>query len=259
MITDTSELRTALDHGVLTLTLDRPSSLNSLTPELLDDLTQAAIAAATDDEVRCVVLTGAGRAFCSGAALGADPREFDVRGALRGHYNPAARALHELDKPVIASIRGIAAGAGAALALACDLRIAADDARLAFLFRRVGLALDAGASYHLPRIVGAGRAAELALLGDDLSAQDALAIGLVNRVVPADELELATRELAERLATGPFALTLIKRQLRSALHNTLEEQLDLEIETQGLASESEDCAEGIGSFIERRRARFTGR
>jgi len=259
MATQTSELDTALDDGILTLTLNRPSSLNSLTPQLLDELTYAAHAAASDGEVRCVVLTGAGRGFSAGAALTGDPREYDVRGALREHYNPAVRALHELDKPVIASIRGIAVGAGAGLALACDLRIASDDARLAFLFRRIGLALDAGVSYHLPRIVGAGRAAELALLGDDLSAQDALAIGLVNRVVPSDALDRATHELAERLATGPFSLRMIKRQLRPALTNPLDQQLDLEVQTQGLAAESEDCAEGVASFLERRPVHFAGR
>jgi 2-(1,2-epoxy-1,2-dihydrophenyl)acetyl-CoA isomerase len=259
MTTTTSDLRTSLESAVLTLTLDRPATLNSLTVELLDDLTRAAREAAGDDNVRCVVLTGTGRAFCSGAALGDDPRGVDVRAGLRAHYNPAALALHELDKPLIASIRGIAAGAGAALALAADLRIAADDARVAFLFRRIGFALDAGASYHLPRIVGSGRAAELALLGDDVGARDALAIGLVNRVVPGGELESVTRELAERLASGPFAQSQIKRQLRASAQNTLDQQLELEIETQGLASESDDCHEGITAFLERRRAQFAGR
>jgi 2-(1,2-epoxy-1,2-dihydrophenyl)acetyl-CoA isomerase len=145
------------------------------------------------------------------------------------------------------------------LTLACDVRIAADDAKIAILFRRIGAATDMGASYFLPRIVGAGRAAELALLGDDISATDALAMGLFNRIVPAAELDAATRELATRLATGPSSQTQIKRQLRASLHNTFAEQLDLEYETQGTASDSEDMIEGISAFLERRPTRFSGR
>jgi 2-(1,2-epoxy-1,2-dihydrophenyl)acetyl-CoA isomerase len=258
-ITTTHDLLTELDSGVLTITLNRPDKLNSLTVELTDALTAAFAEASENDAVRAVVLTGSGRAFCAGAALGDDPAELDVRAALRDHYNPTALALFELDKPVVAAIRGIAGGAGAALALGCDLRIASDDAKLALLFCRIGVALDMGASYYLPRIVGAGRAAELALFGDDVRAQEALAIGLVNKVVPGERLEAAASEVAERLARGPFALIQTKRQLRTSFSNTLPDQLQLEYETQGLASDSQDMIEGINAFLERRDAHFTGR
>ncbi len=258
-IQTTDDLLTELDSGVLTITLNRPDKLNSLTVELTDALTSAFAEAAANDAVRAIVLTGSGRAFCSGAALGADPAELDVRAALRDHYNPTALALYAIDKPVVAAVRGIAGGAGAALALGCDLRIASEDATIALLFCRIGVALDMGASYYLPRIVGAGRAAELGLLGDSVGADDALAIGLVNRVVPGDQLQTAARELAERLARGPFALTQTKRQLRASLDNSMAAQLELEYETQGLASDSQDMIEGINAFLERRDARFSGR
>jgi 2-(1,2-epoxy-1,2-dihydrophenyl)acetyl-CoA isomerase len=153
----------------------------------------------------------------------------------------------------------MAAGAGAGLAMACDLRVAAESARIAILFRRVGLALDGGASFHLPRIVGAGRAAELALLGDDLDARRALEIGLVNLVVPDGALEPATQALAGRLASGPASQTQIKRQLRESLERDIEGQLALEAEAQGLASRSRDFREGVAAFLDRRAPRFTGR
>jgi 2-(1,2-epoxy-1,2-dihydrophenyl)acetyl-CoA isomerase len=178
---------------------------------------------------------------------------------LLHHYNPAALALYELDKPVVASIHGIAAGAGAALALGCDLRVAAESAPLAILFRRVGFALDAGASFHLQRLVGGSLAAELALLGEDISASRALAIGLVNYVVPDAELTDATRNLARRLADGPYAQGQIKRQLRAAAIHDLGDQLAFEADVQGAVSKSHDCVEGVQAFLQRRTPQFTGR
>jgi 2-(1,2-epoxy-1,2-dihydrophenyl)acetyl-CoA isomerase len=248
-----------LSDGILTLTLNRPATLNSITPELALSLADAARDAAEDPGVRCVVLTGAGGAFSSGGAIPGDAESLDIGRLVRDTYNHAAQALYDLDKPVIASIPGIAAGAGASLALACDLRIAAVSARIAVLFRRIGAVLDVGASFHLPRIVGAGRAAELALLGDDVTAERALELGLVNAIAPDEELRGATRALATRLATGPFAQSLIKHQLRASLGNDLATQLALEAETQGISSRSHDGIEGVTAFLERRPARFTGR
>ena len=253
------ELPSDLTDGVLTLAFDRPETLNSITPRIASELADALDRAGEDPAVRCVVLTGAGGTFSSGGAIAGDPRELDIRQVLIDSYNRAAQALYDLDTPTVASIAGVCAGAGASLALACDLRIAAQSSRIAILFRRIGGALDAGASFHLPRIVGAGRAAELALLGDDVPAGRALEIGLVNAVVADDELPAATAVLARRLATGPFAQRLIKRQLRASLGSGLAAQLSLEAETQGVAARSHDCAEGVAAFLERRPAHFTGR
>ncbi len=244
--------------GVLTLTLNRPKTLNSLSPELMDALTAALDEARDDDAVRCVVLTGTGRAFSSGAELGADPDDLDVRGLLRRHYGPTIRAITTLDKPVVASLRGMAAGAGASLALACDFRIAADDARLALLFVRIGLVPDAGASYFLTRMIGTARAAELMMLGDPVEADELLRLGLVNRVVPGDALAAETTALATRLARGPGSIGLIKQLVRTAAVSTLDEQFEHEVEAQGVAGDSLDFREGVRAFVEKRPTAFTG-
>lgn len=254
-----TELLSETADGVLTLTLNRTRTLNSLTPGLLDALRAGIEQAGTDDDVRCVVVTGAGRAFSSGAALGGFEGEPDFEGVLTDHYNPTILAMQKLEKPILASIRGIAAGAGASVALATDFRIMADDARMAVLFTRIGLVPDAGASYLLPRIVGLARAAEMLMLGDDVSAEKALDWGIANRVVPADDLEAETRAFAERLAALPRSAGMVKRLLRKTMTLNLPEQLTFEAKLQAEAGRSGDFVEGATAFFEKRPARFTGR
>ncbi len=250
---------TAQDGAVLTLTLNRPEVLNGLTGEVLDAVAAGCRQAAADDSVRVVVVTGAGRAFCSGqdlrAGAGADA---DIRGHLRDHYVPMVRAMREMEKPVIASVNGVAAGAGMSLALAADFRVAGESATFIQAFVRIGLVPDAGSSYFLPRLVGTAKALELAMLGETVSAAEALRIGLVHRVVPDDDLARATGELAGRLSRGPRSMGLIKRLLLQSHDSTLDEQLAREEEAQVLASESDDFAAGIEGFIGKHAPEFTG-
>lgn len=253
-----TELLSQLDRHVLSLTLNRPEKLNSLTPSLLAQLRAAFEAAGTDPDVRCVVLSGAGRAFCSGQAVGLVP-EPGVREILGDYYHPLLRAIVDLDKPVVAAVNGIAAGAGAALALACDLRIMSDAARFAFLFQRIGLAADSGVSYFLPRLVGSGLAAEMLMTGRDVSAAEAVQCGLANRVAASAEFESTVSELAVTLARGPASVGLIKSQLRASVTNDFESQLAIEVSTQLMAAATMDYAEGKAAFAAKRPAAFTGR
>jgi 2-(1,2-epoxy-1,2-dihydrophenyl)acetyl-CoA isomerase len=254
-----SHLEVRLDRGVLTLVLNRPESLNSLTVELVDDLRTQIEACQDDDRVRCVVLTGAGRAFSSGHAVSAGPAKLATQDLMRDHYNPLVRALHDLDKPVIASINGVAAGAAAGLTLACDFRIMAEEARLAFLFVRIGLVPDAGSSWLLPRLIGHAATTELFMLGGDIPAAEARALRLAHRVVPRADLDAATAELAHRLATAPAAVRLIKGQLRASLSASLDEQLEVEVTSQVAAAATDDYQEGRAAFLEKRPASFSGR
>jgi 2-(1,2-epoxy-1,2-dihydrophenyl)acetyl-CoA isomerase len=255
--TDTG-LLTQHAGGVLTLTLNRPDTLNSLTAEVLDGIRTGVESAADDPEVRCIVINGAGRAFSSGASL-KDNRTFDPEPLLLEHYNPAIMAMQKVEKPILASIHGIAAGAGASLTLACDFRIWADDARMALLFTRIGLVPDAGATYLLPRIVGVARAAEMMMLGDDVHAEQALEWGLAHRVVPSGDLGAETSAFAERLASLPRAAGMVKRLLRKTMSLSLPEQMKLEARMQAEAAATADFAEGVGAFLEKRPARFGGR
>lgn len=250
--------------GVLRLTLNRPSRLNALDDELLDALGVAFEVARDDDAVRCVLLTGAGRGFCAGADLGAGTllgpdRGVSVRRRLQTMYAPLILGIRELEKPVVAAVNGVAAGAGMSLALACDLRVCAESASFIQAFVRIGLVPDAGASFFLPRLVGLARAAELAMLGDAVSAADALRVGLVNRVVPDASLAAEAGALAERLARGPRSVGLAKRALNLALVSDLRAQLAHEEDLQGLAIATEDAVEGVTAFIEKRAADFQGR
>jgi 2-(1,2-epoxy-1,2-dihydrophenyl)acetyl-CoA isomerase len=256
-----ADLRFEIADGVATITLDRPDALNALTIPLKHELLAALDRAASDIEVRAIVLTGAGRAFCAGQDLrerlepGAPPLEVEIR----ERYNPIILAMRQLEKPIVGAINGVAAGAGASLAFACDLRLAADGASFLLAFGRIGLIPDSGATWFLPRLIGAARAAELALLGESLSAADAERIGLVTRVVPGDALLSEAQSVAVRLAgMAPQGLALTKRALARSWTATLEEQLETEAELQGIAGATADHAEGIAAFVERRPPRFTG-
>ncbi len=258
---ETAGLRYQVDGAVATITLDRPEALNALTVPLKRELLRVLVAAGRDRAVRAVVLTGAGRAFCAGQdlheRLEPDAAPLDVE--LRERYNPIVLELRRLPKPVVAAINGVAAGAGASLAFACDLRIAAEGARFVLAFGQVGLVPDSGATWFLPRLVGLARATELAFLPDPLEAAEALRIGLVNRVVPAETLMAEARALAGRLAEGaPRALSLTKRALDRSLATDLDAALEYEAASQGIAGRTADHAEGLAAFIEKRPPRFAG-
>jgi 2-(1,2-epoxy-1,2-dihydrophenyl)acetyl-CoA isomerase len=250
------------DEGVLTITLNRPDTLNAFNGLMGAELIDALKKADRDAAARCIVLTGAGRAFSSGEDLKARQAEgiTEFGSTLRNRYNPIVLRIRNMDKPVLGAINGVAAGAGCSLALACDLRIASEKARFIEVFVRVGLVPDSGSSFFLPRLVGLGKALEMAFLGDEVGAEEALRLGLVNRVVPPEELESATRELALRLAKGPTkAIGLAKRAMNRALTMDFEELLEYETHGQEIAGASADYKEGVAAFTEKRQPNFTGR
>lgn len=249
---------------VTVITLDRPEAMNSLTVAMKTELLDVLRRVAADDNVRAVVLTGAGRAFCAGQDLREHTDNLEAgRGlanTVRDHYNPIVRTITEMEKPVIAAVNGVAAGAGAALAFACDLRIAADVAKFAMAFTGIGLAPDTGASWTLPRLAGPAVAAELLLLGEAVPAARALELGLVNRVVPADDLPKITRELALRLAQGPTrAYAATKRALAFAASHALAQALDLEADLQDACAATEDHLTAVRAFLAKRSPTFRGR
>jgi enoyl-CoA hydratase/carnithine racemase len=255
-----------IEGGVGTVTLARPDTLNSLTFEVYAELERLALDCQSDESVRVLVLAGAGKGFCSGGDVHeiiGELFERDVKGMLQFTRMTGAvvRNLRLLEKPVVASVNGIAAGAGAVLALASDFRIVADTARFAFLFTKVGLTgADMGAAFLLPKVVGFGRATELLMLGDTIDAATAERYGLATRVVPADRLAEETRALARRLADGPGqALGMTKRMLNSEWAMDLASAIEAEAQAQALLLMSEDHKEFYRAFTEKRPPRFTGR
>ena len=246
--------------GVTTVTLNRPDSLNALNTTMRRELLAALKAIGRDAEVRAVVLTGAGRGFCSGADLRGGAEERDFRRVVSQEYNPLVRAIRGLPKPVLAAVNGVAAGAGVSLALACDLVYAADDARFIQAFVRIGLVPDSGSTRTLVRALGRHHAAQLIFTGEPLSATEARDAGLVAAVVPGERLREAVSEAAGSLAAAPTrALALAKRLINAAEDATLDESLASEAALQELAGRTEDHAEGVAAFGEKREPRFVGR
>jgi 2-(1,2-epoxy-1,2-dihydrophenyl)acetyl-CoA isomerase len=247
--------------GVATFTLSRPEALNALTIPMKRELLRALRGAGKDRTVRAVILTGAGRAFCAGQDL-KERLEADappLGEELRERYNPIVLAMRRLEKPVVAAVNGVAAGAGMSLALAADLRIASESASFVLAFGRIGLVPDSGATWSLPRLVGAAKAMEIALLDEPLTAAEALRIGLVAKVVPAEALAEEAQALARRLADGaPRAISMTKRALEGAFDRDLEAALDYEAHLQDVAGRTTDHAEGIAAFLEKRAPKFTG-
>jgi 2-(1,2-epoxy-1,2-dihydrophenyl)acetyl-CoA isomerase len=250
-----------LSDGVLTLTLNRPDALNSFTVEMKEELLGALKEAGRDKSVRVVILTGAGRAFSAGQDLKERqaPGVADLGTELRARYNPIILAMRRLEKPIIGAVNGVAAGAGISVAMASDIVIASESASFIEAFGRVGLVPDTGSTWFLPRLVGYARAAEMIFTAGPLDAAAAERVGLVNRVVPAEQLMDEARALASKLAAAsPMALALAKRGLNRALESSLEEALEYEAQLQSIAGRSKDHAEGVAAFVEKRPPRFTG-
>jgi 2-(1,2-epoxy-1,2-dihydrophenyl)acetyl-CoA isomerase len=253
------------EAGVRTLTLNRPDALNAFNEQLKAELQDALKKAERDRSVRCLVITGAGRAFSAGQDLketqdkSAAGKPLDFAAELRRNYNPIILKLRTLEIPIIASINGVAAGAGWSLALACDLRIASKAAKFAGAFSKIGLIPDSGMTFTLPRLAGLARALEIAMLGEPIAAEQALHWNLVNEVVEPDMLAARTRELAATLARGATrGLGLIKRAMNAGLINDLEHQLDYEADLQGIAGRTRDHHEGVAAFVEKRTPEFKG-
>lgn len=251
------------DGALRVITLNRPDKLNAFTEEMHIAF-RAALAAARDDAAcRAVLLTGAGRGFCAGQDLGdRDPAKGDVPDlgeTLRNFFNPNIRLIRDMPKPTIAAVNGAAAGAGANIALACDIVLAARSAKFLQAFARIGLIPDAGGSWALTRLVGPARARALAMLAEPLPAETAAEWGLIWKAVDDDDLMAEARDLASKLANGPTTgLTLTKQAIQAATENTLEEQLELEAELQSRAGATNDYREGVTAFLEKRPPHFTG-
>ena len=251
--------------GVLSITLNRPDKLNALNPEMHARLREALERAADDAEIRALLLTGAGRGFCTGQDLaerdvsaGAAPIDLSV--SLGSHYNPLVRRMRALPKPIVCAVNGVAAGAGANIALACDIVIAARSAAFVQAFAKIGLVPDSGGTYFLPRLVGSARAMGLALLAENLAAEQAAQWGLIWKAVEDERLADEAGALARRLASGPTrGYGLLKKALYATGTNTLDAQLDLERDLQREAGFTEDYREGVSAFKEKRAPRFNGK
>ncbi len=254
-----NHIKLSRDANALRITLNRPDVLNALSLELLGELRDALGEAADDKSVRAVLLTGAGRGFCAGADLSTTGPGSDTKDLIETYYNPVARSLATMPKPVVAAVNGVAAGAGMSLALACDMRLLSANASFAVGFTRIGLVMDASASYFLPRLVGRGRAFELAYSGRRVGAEEALRLGLGETLLPADGFGEAAWAFVKELAAGPTrSFALVKEQLDASPHNDLEAQLGLEAALQAQASQTADVREGVRAFSEKRPPRFEG-
>jgi len=266
---DQEPVRYSVDGAVATVTLNRPAAMNALDVATKEALLGALQRAADDDAVRAVVLTGSGRAFCVGqdlrehaallAAASEDGSGFQLGDTVRDHYNPIVTLISTMAKPVVAAVNGVAAGAGAAFAFACDLRLVASGAGFNLAFAGIGLSSDSGSSWNLPRLVGMARAKELLLLPRTVGADEALALGLATKVVPDDELPAAAAELAARLATGPtLAYAAIRQALAFSQTHDLADSLANEAQLMGRTGRSADHAAAVRSFLAKESPTFSG-
>ncbi len=259
-----SSVLVSLDAGVLTITLNRPDRLNAFNPGMHQELRKALERALDEAAVRAVLLTGAGRGFCAGQDLSernvAADTPIDLSVSLGSNYNPLVRRLRELPKPIVCAVNGVAAGAGANIALACDLVIAARSASFVQSFSRLGLVPDSGGTWFLPRLLGQARAMGLALLGDKLTAEQAEQWGLIWKVVEDAELVSVSSEMARALAQGPTkGYGLIKKAFNASWGNSLDAQLDLERDLQREAGLTQDYREGVAAFMQKRKPDYKGK
>lgn len=250
------------EGGVATITLNRPEVFNAFNDGLSYELQDALKQAARDESVRVVVITGEGKAFCSGQDLKAssaqEKRSFID--SLHKRYNPIIRAMRNMPKPIIARLNGVAAGAGCSLALACDIIVAAEESMLVEVFVNIGLVLDSGSSYFLPRLVGSAKAFEMSTMGSRIKGKEAFEIGLVNKVVPLAELDEAIKVYTDYYSAAPTkAIGMMKKMLNKAGNSSLDDMLDYEAYCQEIAGSTEDYKEGVNAFLEKRKAEFKGK
>jgi 2-(1,2-epoxy-1,2-dihydrophenyl)acetyl-CoA isomerase len=258
-------LKYTVSEGVATITLNRPEVYNALNDEITYELQDALKSVAKDEKVRVIVLTGEGKAFCSGQDLkaanqagGQQKRSFME--SLHKRYNPIIRAMRTLPKPIVCRLNGVAAGAGCSLALACDVIVASEEAQLIEIFINIGLVPDSGSSFFLPRTVGINKAFELCSMGNRLKATEAVAIGLINKAVPAVELDAAVKNYTDYYATAPTkSIGIIKKMLNKSMTSSLDEMLDYEAYCQEIAGSSSDYQEGVKAFLEKRKPEFLGK
>jgi 2-(1,2-epoxy-1,2-dihydrophenyl)acetyl-CoA isomerase len=265
-MTETHSLLIDKTDGVGTITLNRPDKFNALNDELISKLKEALKEMDKDSKVKVVVITGAGAGFCSGQDLQdnlltrSSQQHPSLGNAVRHHYNPLVLKIRRMEKPVIAAVNGAAVGAGASLALMCDFRVASEDAYFVQAFSKIGLIPDSGSTFLLPRLIGVAKAFELMLLAEKVSAAEALKLGMINKLVPQDQLLQESAALAKRLAEGAtLAFGLTKRAVNRAIFPDLEELLEYEASLQEIAGQSEDFLEGIRAFREKRQPISKGR
>jgi 2-(1,2-epoxy-1,2-dihydrophenyl)acetyl-CoA isomerase len=250
-----------VEGGVATIIMNRPDVYNAFNDDLTYELQAVFKEVAKDTKVRVVVLTGAGKAFCSGQdlkdAMSKENRSFSE--SIKNRYNPLILAMRNLPKPIVCRLNGVAAGAGCSLALACDYIVASEDASLIEVFINIGLVLDSGSSFFLPKMLGSLKAFELASMGSKVKGKEAHELGLVNKAVPADQLDAAVKEVTDYYASAPTkSIGLIKKMLNKALSSDLETMLQYEAYCQDIAGTSNDYKEGVGAFLEKRKAVFKG-
>jgi len=251
-----------VSNNVAYITLNRPEKYNSVNRELAMALQESLAAAAQDEAVRCVYMTGSGKGFCAGQDLGeaSDPGTLDFERLVKEIYNPIILAMRSMDKPVVVAVNGVAAGAGANLALAGDIVLAKQSAVFVQAFVNIGLIPDSGGTYMLPRLVGMQRAMALTMTGDKVSAAEATAMGMIYKAIPDEQFESESRQLAERLAQMPTTgIALTKRLMNASFSNSLEQQLEQEAQLQVSAGRTHDFAEGVTAFLEKRKPVFKGK
>lgn len=254
-------LKFEVNNGIAKVYLNRPDVYNAFNDEMSFELIDAIKQCAKNKEIRVVILSGEGKAFCSGQDLkDREPgKPIDFRASIDKRYNPIITGIRNLAKPVICRLNGVAAGAGCSLALACDMIIASADAKMVEVFVNIGLVLDSGSSYFLPRLVGYQKAFELSSLGSKISAEEALRLGIVNKVVAAEELDNEVNALAAHFAQAPTkAIGLMKKMLQKGMNESLENSLEYEKYCQIIAGQSKDFAEGVTAFLEKRAPEFKG-
>lgn len=256
-------IKTSTAKGVLNIALNRPDKLNSFTEPMAGQLQQALLKAQNNDEVRCVLLTGAGKAFCAGQDLAEvveKGEDYELAHTVQNSYNPIIKAIRKLGKPVVCAVNGTAAGAGANIALACDITLASSEAVFVQSFSKIGLIPDSGGTYFLPRLVGLQRANALYMLDEKISAPQAAETGLIYKATEADELMNEAQQIASKLAKMPTkGFALYKKAVNRSFTNNLNEQLELEAQLQTKAGNTNDYKEGVQAFLEKRKPEFEGK